>query len=78
MHTTIDYSGQDYEVAKQAALNDIEEYLGTEWYNKLTEEFKKWRLEDMTLERFTCYMGIAGISGFPVRMWHEHIYGNAE
>ena len=73
MHYDIDYSSYDNPLAKQAAaLADVRDYLGQERFFNLVQEFRK--VEYMPLERFTLLMSISGISGYPVRAFHEYIF----
>lgn len=73
-HYTVDYSTiTDAKAKQERALDDIKEYRGEVWFRKMTDEFQLHT--DMTLEKFANYLSIAGISGYPVEAWFNHIYG---
>lgn len=69
MKTTIDYT-------KSAAPNfdavqDIIEYLGWDKYDQLAPQMGK--VTDV--DTFIAYCSLAGIEGFPVRAWYDHLHG---
>ncbi len=68
MHTTIDYSKSV--TPNFDAVNDVQDYLGEKYpeiaraMSTITDPYS-----------FSCYCGLAGIQGFPVRAWYEHFHG---
>lgn len=73
MHYDVDYSVFDNEVDKHnAAIEDIRDYLGGEKFATLTTEFRA--MGEMTFGSFANYVSIAGISGYPVKAWYNHIW----
>lgn len=75
MHYEIDYSKyMTLEEKKQACIDDIKEFLGEKRYNNIIGEFKK--VKNMTESRFALYMSIAGVTGYPVKVLYEIIYGD--
>ena len=72
MHNTISYAHLPEDQKKREALKDIREWLGTRKYNQLVKEFR-WH-KPMPLEQFTGLCSIAGIQGYPVKVWYEEIW----
>lgn len=71
MHTTIDYAKlhpDNPELQHEAALLDIQDYLTSAHYAKLTKDIKSCN-PPMTYTQFLFACELAGISGFPVQAW---------
>lgn len=69
MHKNIHYSGEHADIH---ALSDLKKWIGTKRYNTLTKEFRKHPA--MEMEKFELLVSFSGVSGFPVRAWHKHIW----
>lgn len=69
MHVTIDYSKSPS--AAFDAVNDIMDYFGSAKYAEIAPAIAK--VTDCY--SFSCYCGLAGIQGFPVKSWYEHFHG---
>ena len=69
MHMYIKYDGTEEE-KRLAAIRDVEDWLGKERFARLTAEFAAAKLE---FDQFEMFVSIAGISGYPVRAWFDHI-----
>ena len=72
-HYYVNYEGM-VEPAKSAkALQDIKDYLGVEMFNNVTDAMKE---TIYPFEQFQMtMMFMAGIEGYPVKAWYEHVYG---
>jgi len=73
-HVDIDYSSLQGVAKQEAALWDIKNWIGIEKFEHLTAELRKFDRDEMPLERMAMLMTIAGISGYPIRAWHEYIF----
>lgn len=71
-HYTRDYSTLTGSAKSSAAIADIIDFLGDNKFDELTAEFRRYR--HLELDQFACFVGIAGISGYPVEAWHDYIY----
>lgn len=65
------YDQPDMNDRYAAALRDIKGYLGKERFDTLSIEMAKVT----NCEQFSFYCMIAGIEGFPVVVWYEHLHG---
>lgn len=74
MHYTIDYTSLEPLEAHKKALEDIKEYMGDEKFVQLTEEFRKFPQEQMPIDRFAMFVDVAGVRGYPVKAWYNHVY----
>lgn len=72
-HYTMSYAGLT-DVEKSAkALQDIKDYLGEDKFESTTEIMRN---EMIPYEQFVMAMSVmAGIQGYPVQAWYEHVYG---
>jgi hypothetical protein len=68
MHTTKDYASM--ENPREEAIKDLKKWLGTRKFNMLSRELKAIADQNM----FENLVGIAGVSGYPVRIWFEEIH----
>lgn len=75
MHQIIDYAGLDPIAKHNKAIEDVKEFLGKEKFDKLTKEFREVPQDQMSLDKFTNYVSLAGIQGYPVKAWYNYIYG---
>lgn len=74
MHYNRDYSRLEGAAKRQAALEDIRFYLGPEKFDEMSDMFKQYQ-PPITLDQFAFALSFAGIEGYPVRAWHEEIWG---
>lgn len=72
-HYNVNYAGLT-DVEKSAkALQDIKDYLGEDKFESTTEIMRNGMIP---YEQFTmAMMFMAGIEGYPVKAWYEHVYG---
>jgi hypothetical protein len=75
MSFIIKYSGQDTAEDRKQALEDTRDWLGDERFEKITADLKQ-EYPDLGPGQFTLMVSIAGVSGYPVLVWFEHIYGD--
>lgn len=72
-HYTMSYAGLTDEVKSARAIQDIKDYLGEDKFESTTEIMRR---EMIPYEQFTMAMAfMAGIEGYPVKAWYEHVYG---
>lgn len=71
----IEYSGQDTAEDREKALEDTRDWLGAERFEKITAELKR-EYPNLGPGQFSLMVSIAGVSGYPVRVWFDHIYGD--
>lgn len=71
-HYDIDYSGLTPQQAHEKALQDIQDYMGSERYAKLTALLSADK--PTSLEHFRITASFAGVQGYPVRAWHDAIW----
>lgn len=72
-HYTMSYAGLTDEVKSAKALQDIKDYLGEDKFEEVSETMRN---EMIPYEQFVMAMSImAGIQGYPVQAWYEHVYG---
>ena len=74
MHNTVKYSTKPN--PEQAAMRDIRRWLGITKFLELDTEFSKFTAATMPIERFEMFLGVAGIQGYPVTVWHKRLYGD--
>jgi hypothetical protein len=74
MHYNIDYTGLGPQAAYNQQIKDIKEYLGEKKFNQITKDFRRECPKDLSLEMFKMYLSLAGISGAPVRAFHDHVF----
>jgi len=72
MHYDIDYSTLSEEEKKKKAIEDIIEYMGEERFNTLTKSLKDH--PSLTLDKFSMYVHIAGVQGYPVKVWYDYCF----
>jgi len=74
MHYNVNYEGLD-EISKyNKAIADIKDYLGDAKFDQITKEFMRFDQKDMPLEKFECYISLAGIQGYPVKALYNYCY----
>jgi len=73
-HYTIDYEGLTPQEAYNKSIENIKEYLGEERFDKITAGFRHDCPGGLSLEQFEFYLCLVGVSGFPVRAWHDHVF----
>jgi len=71
-HYTVDYTALTGEAKREKALRDIEDYLGKERYDYLTEVLANG--EGYDLETFSMIVSFAGVQGYPAKAWWEHCF----
>lgn len=73
-HYNIDYSGLGPQTAYNQQIKDIKDYVGTVEFNQLSRQFRDEFPCGLSLESFRMYVSLAGVSGAPVRAWHDHCF----
>lgn len=74
MHNLIDYT--DMPNRQERAIEDIRNWLGAERFELILEQFRA-APAPLEFEQFELLLGIAGVSGYPVRALHRHIWPEA-
>lgn len=74
-HYDIDYSTMSEPQKSTEALQDIINYLGVPRFQDLTQLFRREYPASPDIERFTFQCAFAGVQGYPVLVWYEHIWG---
>lgn len=72
MNTTIEYNQTDAIAKYNAAIADCREYFGKR-FDTVVAEFRKCETP-MAMDQFECYMGLAGVSGYPVKAMYNYIW----
>jgi hypothetical protein len=76
MHYEIDYATMDEDMRKAAAMSDVKGFLGTDRFQKMTENLRGVSRPTQEFWTDSCAM-LTGIQGYPARWWYEHIWGVA-
>ena len=70
---TINYEKLTEDEKREKAMKDIAQYVGDERLKMLNEAF---RAEGkMPYDNFVPYANLAGVAGYPVKAWYEHLWG---
>ena len=72
MHYTKAYKLNDIDRQKNA-IKDIREYMGDKKFEEIEVMFKQSK--NMSQENFRQFCSLAGVYGYPVTAWHQHLYG---
>lgn len=71
-HYDISYEGMTPQDAHAKALRDIEDYMGTDRFITLTRVLREY--PPQSIAAFHLQMSLAGVQGYPVRAYHDHIW----
>ena len=71
MHTTIDYSNK----SSNHVIDDLKDWFGEEKFASLSKLFQEEFKESPSSEHFSMLCSIAGVQGYPVRVWYEYLWG---
>lgn len=71
-HYLIDYTELTPQQAYNKAYDDIADYLGNSKFDKMVADFRQY--PPMSVEDLAMYLSIAGISGYPVTVFHDLIW----
>lgn len=72
-HYTIDFNALPEADRDAAAIESIRDWLGGERYASLNRDLPL-AYEVMNIDHFRLMMSFAGIEGFPVTVWHRHLW----